>query len=242
MLEQRGLDSHPVGNAIPGGSRISKPLDPGSSRAPCCSDPRRPTDLYMAENRALFFFDYVDARSWVVELWLAELSPFDGITVDRRPYELRPPPEAVIGPSDPEWATSRSWALPTLEGMGRTLADPSLVPWTRKAHELALHATREGCYEQVHAALFERFHEGGADIGRIDVLVSIAASAGLDTSESKAVLDVDRYSDEVFEARREAEELGVRGAPTIIAGHKRLERPQGFDELRIFLTSLGGAT
>lgn len=194
----------------------------------------------MADNRALFFFDYVDATSWVVELWLAELLPLDGITVDRRPFELKPPPEVFLGPSDPEWATSRSWAIPTLEAMGRTLANPSLVPWTRKAHELALHAAREGCYEHIHAALFETFHEDGADIGRIDVLVSIAASAGLDTSESKAVLDVDRYADEVCEARREAEKLGVRGAPTILAGHKRLERPQGFDELRTFLTSLGG--
>lgn len=196
----------------------------------------------MVENRALFFFDYVDTGSWVVELWLAELSPHDGITVDRRPYELRPPPEPVMGPSHPEWTTSRSRALPPLEAMGRTLVNPSLVPWTRKAHELALHAAREGCYGQVHAALFETFHEGGADIGRIDVLVSIAASAGLDTSESKAVLDVDRYADEVREARREAEALGVRRTPTILAGDKRLERPQGFDELRIFLTSLGGAS
>lgn len=196
----------------------------------------------MAENRALFFFDYVDATSWVVELWLAEMSPLDGNTVDRRPYELRPPPEPVMNPSDPGWEASRSWALPTLETMGRTLANPSLVPWTRKAHELALHATREGCYKHIHAALFEAFHEGGADIGRIDVLVSIAASAGLDRSESKAVLDVDRYAEEVCEARREAEELGVRGTPTILVGHERLERPQGFDELRTFLTSLGSAT
>ena len=196
----------------------------------------------MAENRALFFFDYVDATSWVVELWLAELLPLDGLTVDRRPYELKPPPELPLRPSDAEWATSRLWALPTLEAMGRTPVNPSLVPWTRKAHELALHAAQEGCYAHIHAALFERFHEGGVDIGRIDVLVSIAASAGLNTSESKAVLDVDRYAEEVCEARREAEKLGVRGAPTILAGHKRLERPQGFDELRIFLTSLGRAT
>ncbi len=196
----------------------------------------------MVENQALFFFDYVDTTSWVVELWLAELLPLDGITVDRRPYELRPPPEVFLGPSDPEWAASRSWALPTLEAMGRSLANPPLVPGTRKAHELALHAARKGCYEQIHSALFETFHEGAADIGRIDVLVSIAATAGLDASESKAVLDVDRYAEEVWEARRQAEELGVRGAPTILAGHKSLERPQGFDELRIFLTSLGGAT
>lgn len=195
----------------------------------------------MAENRALFFFDYVDATSWVVELWLAELLHLDSITVDRRPYELRPPPEPVMRSSDPGWAASRSWALPVLETMGRTLANPTLVPWTRKAHELALHAAREGCYNHIHAALFETFHEGGADIGRIDVLVCIAASAGLDKGESKVVLDVDRYAEEVCEARREAEELGVRVAPTIVVGHKRLERPQGFNELRTFLTSLGGA-
>ncbi|GMR12068.1 MAG: hypothetical protein BMS9Abin29_0255 [Gemmatimonadota bacterium] len=196
----------------------------------------------MAENRALFFFDYVDAESWIVELWLDELWPFDGITLDRRSYELRPPPEVFLGPGDPDWESLRSRALPVLEAMGRTLASPSLVPWTRKAHELALHAARKGCYEHVHASLFETFHEDGADIGRIDVLVSIAVSAGLDASESKAVLDVDRYADEVCEARREAERLGVKVTPTLLVGHKRLERPRGFDELRTFLASRGEAS
>ena len=196
----------------------------------------------MVEHRVHFFFDYVDAASWVVELWLTELLPLNGVILDRRPHELRPPPLPFLDPNDPGWTESRMRARPVLERLGRTMTDPSLIPWTRKAHELALHAANQGCYEDVHAALFQAFHERGEDIGRVDVLVSIAASAGLDASEAKAVLDVDRYAEDVSEARGEAEELCVQEAPTLLAGRERLVRPQRFDELRTLLTSLGGAT
>ena len=196
----------------------------------------------MAQNHVIFFFDYVDAASWVVELWLTELLPLDGVILDRRPHELRPPPEPFLDPRDPRWTESRAWARTALEARGRAMTDPSLIPRTRKAHELALYASEQGHYEPVHAALFEAFHEKGEDIGRVDVLVSIASSVGLDASESKAVLDVDRYAEEVDGLGRDAEALGVHEAPTILAGHERLVRPQGFNELRNLLTSLGGAT
>ncbi len=50
----------------------------------------------MSENRALFFFDYVDLASWAVELWLTELLPLNGVAVEIH-YVLRPSgkPQAV---------------------------------------------------------------------------------------------------------------------------------------------------
>ena len=195
----------------------------------------------MSENRALFFFDYVDLASWAVELWLTELLPLNGVVVDRHAYEVRPPPRPLVDPADAEWNASRERARPAIEAAGMRLAAPVLVPWTRKAHELALHASEKGRFATVHSALFEAFHSDGSDIGRVDVLVALAVSAGLDPTESKAVLDVDRLAGEVDRARQEAERLGVDGVPTILAGQVRLERPRGIDELRTFLTSLRGA-
>lgn len=195
----------------------------------------------MFENRALFFFDYVDPSSWAVELWLAELGAPHGVVIDRRPYEVRPPPQDLLDPADPAWTASRELARPTIEAAGMWLASPALIPWTRKAHELAFLASEKGCLAAVHSAIFEAFHADGSDIGRVDVLVDLAVAAGLDPAESKAVLDVDRFTDDVERARREAGRLDVDTVPTVLAGQMRLERPRGIDELRTFLTSLGGA-
>lgn len=192
----------------------------------------------MALTEVLFFFDYVDPASWAVELWLSELGE-PGAAVARRPFEVRPPPAPLSTPGDPRWTAAREWVGPALEAAGHPLPEPTLVPWTRKAIELALHARERGRFGVVHAALFEAFHARGADIGRVDVLVGIASAAGLDATETKAVLDVDRFTAEVEAVRAEAERLEVRGVPTLLAGQARLERPAGIDELRSFLTSHG---
>jgi predicted DsbA family dithiol-disulfide isomerase len=113
------------------------------------------------------------------------------------------------------------------------------MPWSRKAHELFLHARAQGCCEAVHAALFRSFFEKQADIGRIDVLVALAEEQGLDASEARAVLDVDRYAAEVEEMREAALRSGVRGPPTLEAGGRRLEGLPDRGSLLRFLEMAG---
>jgi predicted DsbA family dithiol-disulfide isomerase len=110
-----------------------------------------------------------------------------------------------------------------------------LVPWTRKAHELALHAREEGCFFAVHRALFEVFLLEGRDFGRVDVLLKIAVQHGLDLSLTKAVLDVDRHAPMITAARARAERLGVRGVPTLRVGDRTLEGFQNQGTILAFL-------
>ena len=98
-----------------------------------------------------------------------------------------------------------------------------------------MHARAKGCCEAMHSALFRAFFERKADIGRIDVLISLAEEAGLDPTEARAVLDVDRYAAEVEETREAALRSGVRGPPTVEAGGRKLEGLPGRQELLRFL-------
>jgi predicted DsbA family dithiol-disulfide isomerase len=183
-----------------------------------------------------FFFDYVDPLSWVLEREISELEGEGVPPVGRHPLELRIPPASLVRPDDARWA--HRWEEATrLAGSGVTLAKPTLVPWTRKAHELALHARAQGRFAEVHAALFRAFLQEGRDIGRVDVLVALAVTAGLNATETKAVLDVDRYAATVDGLRGEAERLAIRGVPTLLSGRERLEEVPSRETLRRLLAT-----
>lgn len=160
------------------------------------------------------YFDFVDPLSYVASRTLA---PGSGEPRGDMPewvgFELRPPPTDLTTSDDPMWLERTAAARPGADELGLTLNPPRLVPWTRKAHELHLLAAARGHGHEIRDAVFDAFFRDGRDIGRVDVLVEIAASVGLDRTETKAVLDVDRHEAEVAEARRVAEAAGVTDVP-----------------------------
>ena len=87
----------------------------------------------------------------------------------------------------------------------------------------------------MHEAVFSAHFMEGADIGRVDVLVAAAHKVGLDRSESKAVLDIDKHRDHVVDLRREAEAEGIKRVPTLRSGDASLEGPSSMGALRHFL-------
>ena len=109
------------------------------------------------------------------------------------------------------------------------------MPWTRKAHELVRHATESDLAGEVRRAIFEAYLFEGRDIGRVDVLVQIARTLGLDPGETKPVLDVDRHEAEIAELRASALAAGVREAPTLALGDRLLEGFHNAAAIRTFL-------
>lgn len=182
-----------------------------------------------------FFFDYVDPASFLVERHLALVEDSLSIAVERIPFEVRPPPTPLADPRAPQWRSFWEGAETAALEEGVTLAHPPLVPWTRKAHEFALHSRKEDRFFAIHRALFEAFLLEGRDLGRVDVLLEIAVRHGLDLSRAKAVLDVDRHTPTVTAARAHAERLGVRGVPTLRAGDQALEGLQSHGTVLAFL-------
>jgi predicted DsbA family dithiol-disulfide isomerase len=168
-----------------------------------------------------FFYDYVDPLSWLVERRLAEalVRPPKAparLRLMRQPLELRPPPALLMAPDDPELVDRRRAVAAADPALGSRLCVPDLVPWTRKAHELALHAESVGRFDRVHTALFNAHLSDGLDIGRVDVLVRIASDEALEPAETKAVLDVDRYLERMREIRSDAMERGIDRVPTVL--------------------------
>jgi predicted DsbA family dithiol-disulfide isomerase len=144
-------------------------------------------------------------------------------------------PEELIDGTDPDWNSYGE----TVAGLAREaeipMTRPEFVPWSRKAHELRLHAAEQGLAPLMHEEIFTARFREGADIGRVDVLVAAAEKVGLDPSESKAVLDIDKYTDRIVDLRHEAEAAGVRRAPTLRSGTMSLVGPASIGELRHFL-------
>jgi predicted DsbA family dithiol-disulfide isomerase len=176
----------------------------------------------MPNTRARFYFDFVDPLSYLQELELKELELKDlelaeTTGVERIGFELAPPPTPLTSVHEERWRRryAEARALPAAAGV--TLAPPSLVPWTRKAHELhALAREGEGASaDAMRRAIFEAYFVRGEDIGRVDRLVAIAVSLGLDRTAVKAALDVDRYQEDVVRARQEATEVGIVDTPSM---------------------------
>jgi len=189
----------------------------------------------MTADDARFYFDYVDPLSYLLDIELRAVEEHSGRRVRRIALELRAPPSPLIDPHTGSWLERREQAVRIARGSRTVLAEPALVPWTRKAHELLRHAEAHGSGPAAHEALFDAYQREGQDIGRVDVLVRLARLIGLDGTEAKAVLDVDRYAADVDEARRAALADGIDRIPTLVAGPDRIEGFQNRTALSTFL-------
>ena len=197
----------------------------------------------MVRNPIDIWFDFIDPAS-VLLLLEIEGAIADGAEWARgseirwHPFELRPPPTPLVGIDDAEIAPLWVSARPLASAAGIDVAPPNLVPWTRKAHELVAHADAHdpSAANPVRLAVARAYALEGRDIGRVDVLVQIAIDHGLDRTETKAVLDVDRYDADVVASGRRAREAGVTITPTLVAGTLRIE---GFHNRTALGTLLG---
>jgi len=190
---------------------------------------------FRAMIRARLYLDYVDPGSWLMDRRLCVVGREFETQVERLPFEIRPPPDRQLDPADPAWRAYWSGMADAARRDGMELRLPDRVPWTRKAHELALHAREQDRLDAVHEGLYRAFLGEGLDLGRVDVLVELARSAGLDPGETKAVLDVDRHAETVERIRSEALEAGIRGVPTITMGGRRLEGIHPSEAIEAFL-------
>jgi predicted DsbA family dithiol-disulfide isomerase len=141
----------------------------------------------------------------------------------------------MVDPRASDWSEYQDDMLQLAEALDVEMSTPRFIPWTRKAHELGVHARERDCYATVRDALFRAHFVERRDIGRIDVLVDVAERAGLDRTETKAVLDVDRHTAQVASDRALAQELGVAGVPTLVRGSARLEGVRSAGDIMTWL-------
>jgi len=187
-----------------------------------------------------FHHDYVDPASYLVHRILRPLESELEVEVEPIPLELRQPPASLIDPRDREWREYLAEMDERAATLDAPFRPPPLVPWTRKAHELAAHAEEKGRLREVHRRIYDAYFTEGRDIGRIDVLVDVATASDLDPTEAKAVLDVDRHGARIDQQRRLALEAGIRGVPTLVLDERTLEGFHPEEEIRTFLHPTDG--
>lgn len=168
-------------------------------------------------------YDYVDPASFLLEVRLRGMERPESFSLEVIPLETSPPPTPLLDPRQGPWA--QRWEELEEEGRKEGLAfrRPWIVPWTRKAHELACEAEKRGCFREIHETIFRAYLLEGLDIGRVDVLVDLGRRHGMDPRETKAALDVDVHRDRVLERRREVLQMGVTGTPALIWEGRRMD-------------------
>lgn len=169
----------------------------------------------MAAVPVLMFTDFTCPFCHVTEAALRHLED-EGLAAPRyAAFELYPAPAPL--PADIS-AADLDAARPLAEELGASLRPPARVPRTRKAHEAAKLAEEKGAGRAMREAILAAYWGEGRDVGRVDVLVELAAGLGLDATETHVVLDVDTFSGAVAADQALARRLGITAVPALIVG------------------------
>jgi predicted DsbA family dithiol-disulfide isomerase len=94
-----------------------------------------------------------------------------------------------------------------LQRMGRTF----------DAHRLVHLAAEQGDQDAMKERLMRAYFTEGALMSDHETLVALAAEAGLDPEQARAMLASDRFADEVRADERDAQRLGISAVPTFVA-------------------------
>ena len=146
-----------------------------------------------------------------------------------RPFELNPdmPPEgqniaehiAIKYSATPEQlAGSRAAIKARAAEVGFVIATgpESRIYNTFDAHRLMHWAAIEGRQYALKRALFEAYFTHGKNPGDHEVLMDVAAQAGLDADAAREVLASGRYAEEVRADERRWREADIHAVPTLI--------------------------
>ena len=143
------------------------------------------------------------------------------IAIVWRAFELRPEPVPALDPNGEYlhkvWGST---VYPLAEQLGIDIKLPPLQPRSRRAHQAAHWARRQGKFREYNEAVFRAFFQRGEDIGDSDVLARLASDMALDGDGLRAALDNDLHLENVLADEREAKKLGLRGVPALIANRK----------------------
>lgn len=162
------------------------------------------------------FTDFSSPFCHVTEAALRSIAEVRDVSIRYRAFELHPAPAPL-----PEIGDAAGWppelqALASAEGL--ILNPRRSLPRTRKAHEAARFGASHGREPEMRLEIYRACWEEGADIGRIDVLASLATRVGLDPEDLRIALDIDRFSQEVERDLEVGRRLRIRAVPTLYVG------------------------
>ena len=169
---------------------------------------------------------YIGKRRF--ETALARFGERDQVEVRWRSFQLDPSAPALtqgtltdrlaerMGSHDAAVAANaRVTVLAAAEGL-RYRLDQARPGNTFDAHRLLHLAWERGLQDSAEERLFAAYFAEGEPVGDRDTLVRLLGEVGIDEEEARAVLEGERYGDEVNADQREAMALGATGVPFFV--------------------------
>ena len=106
------------------------------------------------------------------------------------------------------------------EPYGIEFGDMTTMPNTRLALEASEFARDHGKFHEFHEKIFRAYFTENRNIGDLDVVLEVAAAAGLETSALREALADGRYLPRLEQATMEGQRYGVTGTPTFIVNNR----------------------
>ncbi|RPI63730.1 MAG: DsbA family oxidoreductase, partial [Lysobacterales bacterium] len=158
------------------------------------------------------------------------------VEVHMQPFELNPtmPAEGAdaaqylsekYGLDPTQLAVNRARIVERGAAEGFAFGTRTHVWNTFDAHRLLFWAGAEGppgAQRALKRALLAAYHGEGQNIASNDVLVELAAEAGLPPDRAREVLERGHFADEVRQAERFWQEVGIHSVPAVIVDRKHL--------------------
>lgn len=193
-------------------------------------------------NSITVYSDYVCPFCLLAEARLSEVIGERDIHIEWRAFELRPDPVPTLRPEDPYlpaiWEQS---VYPMAEQLGVPIKLPSISPQPRTAKafellEMAKDADRAHAYSM---RVLRAFFQEDRDIGDKDVLIDLAADAGLDPDAARKALENGTYTERHREALRHAQDdMEITSVPTIVIGRRIFRGTPSVKDLTIAIHDL----
>ncbi len=168
-----------------------------------------------------------------------------GAAIHFQPFELNPqmPPEGedIAEHLAQKYGSTREQLLRNQEnirargaelGFTFDMSRRSRVYNTFDAHRLLHWAALEGRQRELKRALFAAYFTEGRNPSDHEVLVDVAARAGLDAQRARAILQSGEYADEVRERERFYTGHGIHAVPSVIINDQYLI--QGGQPVEVF--------
>jgi predicted DsbA family dithiol-disulfide isomerase len=164
------------------------------------------------------------------------------------PYELSPDMPAggqnglehisrKFGMPHDQIRSSREMIRERAAGVGVIIntSDQSRIYNTFEAHRLLAWAKDEGRQLDMKRRLLTLYHTDQVDPGDHDALVAAAEEVGLDGAAARAVLESDRYAEEVRAEEALWRRRGIKSVPTLLVNDRHLisgaQTPEEFERL-----------
>ena len=111
---------------------------------------------------------------------------------------------------------------------------------SRLAQELAKWAESKGVDDKIHDPLFRAYFVDMKNIGQLEILVELAAQAGLPADEAKEVLVRRSFKDQVDADWHRCADLGVSAVPTFVSGRYMMVGAHPYEHLEQLILKTSG--